>query len=643
MQRRTLVALTSALLGSAALTPVTASAAALPTCAQLATLLAGNTYITQTASDNQGIVSPQATIVAATSTNAAYCHVQFQFSSQAGPAYGYAPGQSQTIGLGIGLPLNSTDGGVPAAPNGYTWTATNGAWNGKVQNLGGGGNVGSVGAVTSATNYGWVGSATDGGHNLSATGSGTVGNFAIIQATNQIDLGETNDFTFESLHQQYTWARWLADKYYGQVPTRNYWNGCSTGGRQGLSLAEKWGGDFDGIYAGAPAALNTEFLLAAGWAQLVNRDDVVGQGDTALTSAQYNFVNSHAIAACDVEGTDTVADGVIDDPRQCPYTAETDPTVLVAPAGTCTGANCVDLIQAAAIDKIWDGPRNHYGRRIWHPWQKGTPTGGLFSVGPTPVATLGIGQGVAWAEKNLMFSPNNAYSTTALASANPLGEPDPIALETAMLNSDGPGGIDNYMGIVDFPSIITTRATGPKQAKIIMWQGSADPNIFPGDSINIYRTVATAYGSGTPDFAGLSSWFRYYHAPGVAHCGNGVGASPVAVTLRDGNTQIFDDLVNWVENGVAPQSAGDSTHMGILATGPGSFGTRPICPWPTTAIYSGTGSTTVASNYTCGGNLDANVATVCFGLHTVFGEETSSGSDWKTQGAPPPPACPLNQ
>src|SRR5262249_55944494 len=158
------------------------------------------------------------------------------------------------------------------------------------------------------------------------------------------------------------------------------------------------------------------------------------------------------------------------------------------------------------------------------------------------------------------------------------------------------------------------------------------------------RRIATAYGchghSADParcktDFAGLSSWFRYYRAPGVGHCGGGVGANPIGLT-SSGNPQIFDDLVNWVENGVVPQSAGDATHTGILAKGPGSFGTRPICPFPTTAIYSGTGSTTVASNYICGGDLEASNATVCFGLHTAYGHETSSGSDWKEQGGPPP-------
>jgi Tannase and feruloyl esterase len=629
MRGKRLLALTAALLGSAVLTPVTALAAGPITCSALVTFLETNSFVTQTLSDNQGLASPTATIVPATATNAAYCKVHFQYSSQSGPADGYAAGQSQLIGLNFGLPLNSNDGGSGGAQ---------GAWNGRVLNLGGGGNVGTLGSTTSATNAGWVGSVTDDGHNSSATGSGTLGNFAIIQATHQLDLGEINDFTYEALHQQYLWALALTKQYYGQPAQRNYWYGCSTGGRQGLALAEKYGGDFDGIIAGAPAAYNTEFLLAAGWGALVNRDDVVGAGHPAITAAQYDLANAHAIAACDVMGTDTVADGVIDDPRQCGYTASGDTSLLAAPTGTCTGANCLDSVQAAAIDKIWDGPRNKHGVRIWHPWQKGTPTGALFNIGPTIPTGLGIGQGTAWAEKDLTYASANVYSSVDLAAANLFGEPRPIALEDAMRDSDQPGGMDNYMGIIDFPSIITAHNAGPKQNKIIMWQGSADPNIFPGDSINIYRTVATAYGNGTADFAKLSSWFRYYHAPGVAHCGGGVGANPLT-TLPDGNPQIVDDLVNWVENGVVPQSAGDSTHMGILATGPGTFGTRPVCPWPTTAIYNGSGSTMVASNYHCGGNLDANVATVCFGLHTKFGEETSSATDWQSQGAPNPSAC----
>ena len=196
MQARTLLALTAALLGSAALTPVTAVAAGLPTCAQLATDpangLAGNANITQTASDNQGLVSPSAVIVPATATNAAYCKVHLQYSSQSGPAHGYAVGESQTIGINIGLPLNSTDGGTPHNPSGYSWTAVNGAWNGKVENLGGGGLAGSLGSVTQPTNAGYVGSITDGGH--SNAQNGTDGTFACLASDASIRCRQSRRF-----------------------------------------------------------------------------------------------------------------------------------------------------------------------------------------------------------------------------------------------------------------------------------------------------------------------------------------------------------------------------------------------------------------------------------------------------------------
>ena len=113
-----------------------------------------------------------------------------------------------------------------------------------------------------------------------------------------------------------------------------------------------------------------------------------------------------------------------------------------------------------------------------------------------------------------------------------------------------------------------------------------------------YRRVALwNSGSGTADYTALQSWYRFFPMPGVGHCtgalGGGVGPSA---------TDVFAALQNWVENGVAPASLTARGGTGAPATGR----TRPLCPWPQTAIYNGTGSTDVASNFTCGGNLDAN-------------------------------------
>jgi Tannase and feruloyl esterase len=631
MQRGVRSVLASALLGSAALTPAVAFAAP-PTCAELALNpafgLAGNPNITATTSDNQGIASPSSTVVLATATNAAYCNVQIQFSSKSGPSYGYAPGESQTIGIGIGLPLNSTDGGTGGVE---------GAWNGKVENLGGGGLIGTIGSTTAATNAGFVGSSTDGGHNTSQNG-GSAGNFGVIQSSHQLDTGKLTDFASEAQHQQYLWALAVAEKYYGRAATRNYWNGCSTGGRQGLELAQKWGEDFDGILAGAPVTYNLELDLSHIWPALVNRDDVVASGHPAITTGQYSAAVASAIAACDVQGTDVVADGVVDDPRQCTWHASNN---ICGRPGAPASPNCLDPVQAAGIDKIWDGARNHHGQRMWFPYLK-NQTGGTFVLDPAFSSFQGL-NAFTWNHRDLTFSAQNVYSTRKLAAANPLGQPAPIALEDEWVMLDGPGGAGNFLVNDDYQGIIDRVHFGHKHGKIIMWQGSADPFVPWQDSIHFYRAMATEFGDGKTDFAGLSSWYRYYHAPGVGHCGGGVGASPLAGTLPNGNSQIFDDLVKWVEHDMVPQSAGDSTHVGILATGPGSFGTRPICPFPTTAIYNGSGSTTVASNYHCGGNLESssptpatnNVVTICEDLVTVYGREDSNELDYKDLGITP--------
>jgi hypothetical protein len=625
MQARKSLALIAALLGSAALTPVMALAAGLPTCSQLAGDpaygLAGNVLLSQTTSDNEGLVSPSAIIVPATATNAAYCKVHLEYSSRPyDPNGGYV---QQHVGINIGLPLSSADGGHPTSPKGYSWTAVNGAWNGKVENLGGGGLVGSLGSTTAATNAGYVGSVTDGGHNSIQANNGAFG----VTAQNKLDVGQIVDFASESLHQQYIWALALAKSYYGQAATRNYWNGCSTGGRQGFELAQRWGEDFDGFLNGAPVVYYNSFQMAKAWPGLIDRDVVVAGGSPAITVSQYNNVAQHAVASCDVQGTDVVADGVVDDPRQCNYDPRKDPTILTtADGGTCTGTLCLNLVQAEAMVTIWNGPKNHFGKNLYYGWMKNIQNPSQFSGPVVPTGSISIGMVYDWDHENMSANVQNVYSSRELAAANSLGLPNPTALEDEYQLNQSAAGPGQYFG-TDYQGIIDHVHNGPKHGKVIHWSGGNDALVFMPMEIHWYRATATAFGHGHADYGGLSSWYRYYHAPGVGHCGGDVGADPTKAIAPDGQLQAFTDLVNWVENGVVPQSAGDSTHEGILATGPGTFGTRPICPYPTTAIYNGSGSTTVASNYHCGGNLDTN-QTLCQLPFTQWGRATNNNLDW---------------
>src|SRR5207249_2704861 len=170
--------------------------------------------------------------------------------------------------------------------------------NGKLQNLGGGGLIGNVGSTTGATNGGFVGSSTDGGHTSAQIG--IAGNFGVIQATHELDRGKIIDYIIESVHQQFEWAKIAAANYYNAETERNYWNGCSTGGRQGLALARYYGDKFDGFLVGAPAFFHDEFRLSDAWPNLMVREMLVARGQT-LTTAQYNAASNAAIAACQAQ------------------------------------------------------------------------------------------------------------------------------------------------------------------------------------------------------------------------------------------------------------------------------------------------------------------------------------------------------
>src|SRR5262245_21366663 len=95
-----------------------------PTCAQL------NTDPTYGLAGNPVVIQHSTTLVPAAGSNPAYCRVDFVVSERGGPQFGYAVGEIQRIGLRVGLPANTSNGGTGGGVEGQ------GAWNGKVRNLG---------------------------------------------------------------------------------------------------------------------------------------------------------------------------------------------------------------------------------------------------------------------------------------------------------------------------------------------------------------------------------------------------------------------------------------------------------------------------------------------------------------------------
>ena len=175
-----------------------------------------------------------------------YCLVQL--------VYGTNPNQNITIY--VGLPLSPADNGSGGLV---------GAWNGRTEGLGGGVCIGNTNVVA-AVDAGYVGSGTDGGHGPSGDSCNPG-----VQSLGVYDLQFIEDFFRNGIKAEILWSKLIAATYYGQKPLYNYWNGCSTGGRQGYLLAQELGDELDGILASAPAMYWTRFITAEMWGQIVEQ------------------------------------------------------------------------------------------------------------------------------------------------------------------------------------------------------------------------------------------------------------------------------------------------------------------------------------------------------------------------------------
>jgi Tannase and feruloyl esterase len=436
---------------------------------------------------------------------------------------------------------------VPPAINIWVGLPTGGTWNGRLQSEGGGGYAGSVGVATGSIAAGYIGIQTDTGH---TGGSGTFGMLTPVP-NGAPDVQLQSDFAFRSLHEMAVIGKQLAQAFYGQLPQYSYWNGCSTGGRQGMRMAQQFPTDYNGILAGAPAFHWDRFQAYQIWPQVAMRIDAGGP----ISTAKENLATNAAVAACDA--VDGVTDGVIRDPRVCTYNPVNDATITKA---SCTSADntCLTPGEASAIQKIWGGAMNASGKLLWPGVERGAALNGLAGASPFAISVAQPQYWVyfdpAWDWKTLTYANYEAFFKDTMRMVNP------------MMASEN-------------PDLTAFRNAG---GKIVMWQGWADQLIMPQGSTMYYDAATNFMGGG---YAQTQQFFRHFMAPGVGHCGGGNGPQP---------QNQFQAVVDWVENGIAPDRIIASKSLGGSATQ-----TRPLCPYPAAAKYIGSGSTDDAANFVC--------------------------------------------
>ncbi len=405
-------------------------------------------------------------------------------------------------------------------------------WNGKYQAVGNGGWAGviSYSAMAEALGRGYATSSTDTGH------VGGSGEFALGHPEKLIDFG------YRSEHEMTVKSKLLIKAFYGNAPQFSYWNGCSTGGRQGLKEAQMFPDDYDGIIAGAPANRTPMALWVA--------SAVLKDKASFIPESKYSVIHHAAVNACDA--VDGVKDGLIEDPRQCQF----DPKVLLCKSED--NASCLTAPQVEAARKIYSPGKNpRTGKELFASLVPGTELGwGVQAAGPDPSANM-----FDHFKYVVYKDPNWDWRTF-----------------------DFDKGIERF----EQPENKVMNATDPNlkkffahNGKLLLYHGWSDTNVPTLNTIKYYESVVETMGGASK----TSNNIRLFLEPGMGHCGGGEGPN------------VFDKigtLEQWVEKGRAP----DLIVASHAANGQVDR-TRPLCPYPKVAQYKGSGSMDDAANFVC--------------------------------------------
>ncbi|HEY7671862.1 MAG TPA: tannase/feruloyl esterase family alpha/beta hydrolase [Gammaproteobacteria bacterium] len=369
------------------------------------------------------------------------------------------------------------------------------------------------------------------------------------------------DYAYRAVHVTAMTAKAVTADYYGKPVAHAYWNSCSNGGRQGLLEAQRYPEDFDGIIANAPWVDQTGFTVGAIWNHRA-------MTEAPLTAAKMALVAERVMATCDA--VDGLGDGLIDDPRNCDFAPARD--VPLCAAGTDTDA-CLTAAQAEAVAKVYSGPTSN-----------GKPYFPGFMPGSEAVTTglFGGGSGSGWMNVIVPREPGGNAADFGLADntmkylvhvpPNPNWDFHTFNFDRDIPMLAGWGALANAKD----PDLAKFRARG---GKIIMTYGWADTILQPLMGVHYYESAVAENGPDTPDF------FRLFMAPGMAHCGGGIGPD-----RHDSVSAIID----WVEADAAP----DSMIASRVVDG-NVVRSRPLCPYPEVARHTGRGSIDDAAKFRC--------------------------------------------
>jgi len=475
-------------------------------------------------------------------------------------------------------------------------------WNGRFLYWGDGGTDGDLDFANTRLAQGYAVTNSNTGHD---NGTEPGASFGFNNRQAEVDYG------YRAVHLTVQAARILLKAYYGKEPKRSYFDGCSSGGRQGLMAAQRYPNDFDGIVAGdAPFLFQARDASNIWVMQRLFRERFAGNlafdtnGDGSFDSLKkVDILKEAVLAKCDAK--DGIRDGVIEDPLQCKFDPKTDLAGKMCP-GNVNAEACFTTAQVQTIQDIYGGVRDSKGTSIL----KGRAPGSEFdwpadliphagnAMRPGELAYSGDHMNYLFYETDPGVPPQDL--TNLSRQPDKTKHPPEFAWWEFNVDDVTAGRGKVMAAILDAKDPNLAPFLKDKGGKLIVYHGWGDAQIPPEPILDYYKDVVKTTFAG--DVNAAREHARLFMVPGMGHCDGGPGPN---------TWDRLAPLVDWVENGKAPDFL-VATHSGASWDAPAARNTagtveneRRICPYPQHAVYTGPAggennrANWVQSNFSC--------------------------------------------
>ncbi|KAH9222274.1 Tannase/feruloyl esterase [Leptodontidium sp. 2 PMI_412] len=371
------------------------------------------------------------------------------------------------------------------------------------------------------------------------------------------------DFAYRSIHTGVVVGKQITKEFYGTKHKKSYYLGCSTGGRQGFKSVQDFPYDFDGVVAGAPAL---DFNNLNAWSNHFYL--ITGKNTSAsfVPIPLWTKVHTEILNQCD--GFDGLKDGIIEDPSLCNFNAS---ALLCARTDS---TDCLTSAQVNTVTEVFSGLYGQDGALVYPRMQPGSElsAAGFYYGGlPSPFTD--------WYAYAILGNPNWDSATMTLA-------------DIAYADKKNPSNIKTWKS-----DLSPFQAAG---GKILHYHGMQDPIITSDNSARYYDLVSKTMRKSP---AQLDQFYRYFRIGGMGHCSGGPGAweigqTTVGTSALTSQDNVLMRIVDWVENGAAPETIRGTKYVNDTASLGVQF-VRDHCRYPRRNVYNGKGDPTKATSWNC--------------------------------------------